>query len=91
MTPISCIDPMNGAVVRTVEMPALNITSMCWGGPAYDVMYVTTARHDTPLEVLKAKPLAGAVFEITGLGCKGTPPFLATIDGDIVNKIKRDA
>ncbi|XP_076042847.1 regucalcin-like [Oratosquilla oratoria] len=70
---VICVDPKEGRVVRTVPMPCKNITSVCWGGPNYDVLYVTSAQEGLTAEELKAQPQAGATFAITGLGVKGKP------------------
>ncbi|XP_076042844.1 regucalcin-like isoform X2 [Oratosquilla oratoria] len=70
---VICIDPKEGRVVRTVAMPCKNITSVCWGGPNYDVLYVTSAQKGLSAEELKAQPEAGATFAITGLGVRGQP------------------
>ncbi|XP_076056173.1 regucalcin-like [Oratosquilla oratoria] len=70
---VVCIDPKEGRVVRTVAMPCKNITSVCWGGPNYDVLYVTSGQSELTAEELKAQPEAGATFAITGLGVRGQP------------------
>ncbi|XP_047740633.1 uncharacterized protein LOC108672784 [Hyalella azteca] len=84
---IRCIDPIKKAVVQTLELPAVNVTSVCWGGPAYDVFYVTTARFRTTDEELKLMPNAGAVFEVTGLGCRGTAARTARVDAAVLEKV----
>lgn len=70
----------DGKVERRIGMPVRNITSVIFGGPALDEIYVTSmARVKHPAVhdhfVAEAKPQFGAghLFRITGLGIKGVP------------------
>ncbi|XP_076052230.1 regucalcin-like [Oratosquilla oratoria] len=72
---VVCIDPKLGRIVRQVDFPCQNITSVCWGGPNYDVLYVTSAYFTLSNEEHQSQPSAGAVFAVTGLGAKGKPPM----------------
>ena len=59
--------PVDGGVVMKIEIPARCVSSVCFGGDALDVMYVTTAGgHDRSND-----PCAGAFFRVTGGGFKG--------------------
>ncbi len=62
-----------GTRERTIEIPAPNVTSCCFGGTDLDVLYVTTARIGLDAAVLHRAPLAGGLFAVTGLGVRGTP------------------
>lgn len=56
--------------MQEIKLPAEEITSVAFGGPNLDILYVTSAKHtrDVP------QPLpAGNLFKITGLGVKGLP------------------
>lgn len=53
-------------------MPAQQVTSVVFGGPNLDELYVTTARIFYSKELLEKYPLAGSVFRVTNLGVKGT-------------------
>lgn len=64
------IDPKKGEVLQKIPIPAYFITSATWGGPNYDVLYVTSAKLDICGE---QKPLCGATFMVTDLGAKGYP------------------
>lgn len=57
-------------------MPAKRVTSCCFGGPHYDILYVTTASADMTAEEKEITPKAGAVFAVTGLGTRGQPLHL---------------
>mmetsp|Transcript_9551 Transcript_9551/g.21937 ORF Transcript_9551/g.21937 Transcript_9551/m.21937 type:complete len:329 (-) Transcript_9551:40-1026(-) len=74
-------NPKTGALLRKIDVPALNVTSVAFGGPEMDELYVTSASVDMSEEDRAAYPLAGHTFKITGLGVKGLPaPLFA---GDI--------
>ncbi|XP_028393167.1 regucalcin-like [Dendronephthya gigantea] len=64
-------DPMNGSVISSVKLPVSKITSCCWGGKNFDELFVTSAREYLSEEKAKEEPLAGSVFKVTNLGCKG--------------------
>ncbi|GFS49633.1 regucalcin [Nephila pilipes] len=63
------IDPATKTILKKLEMPCTNVTSCCFGGPHFDILYVTTAKKAGVNE-----PQAGAVFAVTGLGTRGQPP-----------------
>lgn len=63
---VACYDPVTGAEVRRVEIPALETTSCAFGGPALADLYVTTGIHKSVQE-----EHGGRLFVIRGLGVKG--------------------
>lgn len=63
----------DGAVDRVIEMPVKKVTSVNFGGPNMDVLYVTTMAKPPLPRFPGDGPLRGAVFAITGLGVKGVP------------------
>ncbi|XP_054708312.1 regucalcin-like [Uloborus diversus] len=72
----SCVlrlDPQTRSILQRVEMPAKNVTSCCFGGPHYDILYVTTASAGLTEEEKERHPKAGSVFAVTGLGTRGQP------------------
>jgi xylono-1,5-lactonase len=54
---------------RAIELPALQITNVCFAGEGLDRMFVTSAADGREDE-----PLAGALFEVDP-GCRGLPPY----------------
>nr|XP_021185516.2 regucalcin isoform X1 [Helicoverpa armigera] len=64
------IDPRTSALLQKIPIPALQVTSATFGGPALDVLYVTSAAMNRGQE---QHPPAGATFTITGTGAKGHP------------------
>jgi sugar lactone lactonase YvrE len=67
------VDPENGELLRRVEIPALPVTSVAFGGPQLDELYVTTASKFLSEEQLKKYPGSGATFHVTGVGVRGYP------------------
>jgi len=70
----------DGSVERRIGMPVRNITSVMFGGPNLDEIYVTSmarvkhpAVHDHFVAEVKPQFGAGALFRIRGLGIKGVP------------------
>lgn len=70
----------DGTVERRIGMPVRNITSVMFGGPALDELYVTSmarvrhpAVHDRFRREAKPQFLAGSLFKVTGLGIRGLP------------------
>ena len=69
----------DGTVDRSIDFPVKNLTSVMFGGPNLDVVYVTSMRRIAhPLNGKFARPaapelLAGALWRVTGLGVRGLP------------------
>ncbi len=62
----------DGRLDRLVELPVKNITSIAFGGPHLDRLYVTSMSR--PVNgVAPAEAEAGAVFIVSGLGTSGVP------------------
>ncbi|OWR53293.1 regucalcin-like [Danaus plexippus] len=64
------VDPVRGTLIQKLAIPASQVTSVTFGGPDFDVMFVTSASVDYtgPQE-----PPGGCTFMITGVGAKGLP------------------
>lgn len=56
------IDPSSGEHVAVVHLPTAHVSSVAFGGPHLDDLYITTAQEDLPPEVLAADPQAGSLF-----------------------------
>jgi sugar lactone lactonase YvrE len=67
-------DP-DGRLDAVVEFDIPNITSCAFGGPALDILFITTARVDQDDDFLAAHPHAGALFsaEVGRTGIAETP------------------
>ena len=69
---VVCYDP-TGREIRRIKLPVQHPTMCTFGGPGYDVMYVTSGtRFLDPRESVN-QPQAGALFAIRGLGVTGLP------------------
>lgn len=68
------MDPNSGNLIDAVPIPASRVTSVMFGGPSLDILYVTTSRFGLSDEEKKQQPLAGSVFAVTGLGVSALTP-----------------
>ncbi|CAK1541935.1 unnamed protein product [Leptosia nina] len=64
------VNPRTGELLQKVPIPVAQVTSVAFGGPDLDVLFVTTANIDFGLA---PGPQAGSTFVVTGLGVKGLP------------------
>lgn len=62
----------DGRIDRIVPMPVPRPTCCAFGGPALDVLYVTSTSQHMSEEALRAEPLAGALFALD-VGVRGLP------------------
>ena len=65
----------DGRVDATLAVAAARVTSCAFGGPARDVLFVTTAAEGLSPAELAAQPDAGSVF-VADPGVRGLPPTL---------------
>lgn len=63
----------SGEILQTLEMPVLKVTSVAFGSPDLDVLYVTSMAHPPLPQYPSDNELRGSVFAISGLGCRGIP------------------
>mgnify|MGYP002780652653 FL=1 len=59
-----------GDILQSIRLPVQRPTSVAFGGPALDRLFVTSARIQLSPEELAAQPLAGALF-MTAVGVRG--------------------
>jgi sugar lactone lactonase YvrE len=64
-------DP-RGSVERVLRLPVPRVTSLCFGGPDLDTLYMTSARIGLTSEQLLEAPLSGALFSYRP-GVSGRP------------------
>ncbi|XP_031628235.1 regucalcin-like [Contarinia nasturtii] len=73
------VDSKKGKVVLEIPIPAEKVTSVAFGGPNLDILYVTTASIAVNAADIGINPdskqseLSGRLFKVTGLGSKGFP------------------
>lgn len=59
---VTCWNPRNGRHVATVNIPCSQVTSCCFGGSAFDRLFITTAKYDLNQDILSSMPLSGGIF-----------------------------
>ncbi|XP_073959431.1 regucalcin-like [Choristoneura fumiferana] len=71
------VDPDKRSIVYAYKLPVTRTTSVCWGGPNLDELFVTTSRERLNP---KDEPLGGAIFTIRNTGHRGLPPYEFRLD-----------
>ena len=66
---VICYDPEGNERAR-IELPAVQVSSCCFGGNDLDILYITTARYG----LAKPGPLDGALFACDDAG-RGAAPY----------------
>lgn len=75
------IDPETGKILERVAIPASEVTSVAWGGPNLEDLYVTTGNihpeEGLPFLEDVIGPDDGFTFRVSGLSTSGLPmvPF----------------
>ena len=64
----------SGEVLAALDLPVNHPTSCCFGGPALDRLYVTSASEPLSAAQLEAEPLAGLTL-VLDAGVKGRPEY----------------
>jgi len=67
---VACFDPANGQPIAFVDVPVARSSACCFGGPALDLLYITTARDKMTADE-PDQPLAGGLF-YADVGTRGT-------------------
>lgn len=63
----------DGKIDRVIDMPVKKVTSVMFGGPRLDTLYVTSMARPPLPRFPGDGVLRGSLFAITGLGIKGIP------------------
>jgi sugar lactone lactonase YvrE len=69
---VEVIEPVTGRQVAVVHLPTTNVSSVAFGGPSLDQLYITTARRGLNPATLSAEPHAGDIFVVEP-GVTGPP------------------
>lgn len=77
------INPSTNKLLERIPIPALCVTSVMWGGPNLDILFVTTSKKSLTKEEIRQQPGAGCVYALKDLGTRGVPTF----EADIINAI----
>ncbi|TDV72567.1 IclR family transcriptional regulator C-terminal domain-containing protein [Pseudomonas sp. LP_7_YM] len=62
----------DGGIDRMIGLPVPSPVDLAFGGPAHEVLHITSARHDVPLDTLANAPASGNMFRI-GVHAAGMP------------------
>lgn len=73
------INPRTGELLERYPIPAQCVTSVAWGGPKLDILFVTTSRNSLNDAEKARQPGAGCLYALTNLNTWGLPPFEADI------------
>ncbi|KAL2747294.1 regucalcin-like isoform X1 [Vespula maculifrons] len=65
------VNPKTGKLIRYIRLPAERVTSVAFGGPNLQTLYITTSSYGLSDAEKKKQPKAGCVFEVKGLGVNG--------------------
>lgn len=65
------VNPHTKSLLLFVELPVKKVTSVAFGGPLMDLLYVTTSSRGLTKEELNKEPYAGYVFVVKGLNVHG--------------------
>ena len=65
MNDLQKVDGTTGKVLDKFDMPCSEMTSVAFGGPDFDELFVTSIYKPD-------QPLCGSLFRLTGLGVKGS-------------------
>lgn len=69
------VDPRTSKKLGQIDLPTPNPTSVAFGGPNLDVLYVTTATYGLSEDDIKKDPTAGHLYQVTNIGARGLPAF----------------
>ncbi|XP_030761703.1 regucalcin-like isoform X3 [Sitophilus oryzae] len=79
------VNPVTGQLLQVVPIPARDVTSVMFGGPNLDILFVTTSRRGLTDSERKTSNAAGSVFGVTNLRTKGSPAHFV----DLVDNARR--
>jgi len=57
----------DGSLLERIELPVPNVTSVAFGGPGLDTLFIGTSRDGLAEEDLQSAPLSGGIFRVDGV------------------------
>lgn len=73
------VNSKTGKLLQIIAIPAQYVTSVAWGGPLLDTLYVTTSRFNLNNDDRLRQPAAGSLFAIEHLGTRGLQMYEANL------------
>lgn len=67
------VNGSSAKLMGKLRVPAQKVSSVTFGGPQLDKLYVTTLSRGVPAEKFNEFPMTGKVLEVSGLEVRGTP------------------
>jgi len=83
---VARFDPITGALLSKIEVPAHNVTACAFGGPNLDLLYITTASLDMTNSEKEKYPLAGSIF-VAKPGVNGVKSTFFATEEAIINSL----
>ncbi|XP_025831057.1 regucalcin isoform X1 [Agrilus planipennis] len=77
------VDTKTLKVLQIIAIPALDVTSVSWGGEKLDILFVTSSRFALSPEERRQQPAAGSLFAVYNLGARGLPAHYADVIDDV--------
>lgn len=71
------VEPDARQLIYSYKLPVSRVTSLAWGGPNLDELFITTSRNGVDEG---SEPLAGAIFTIRDTGSRGVIPYSFKFD-----------
>lgn len=65
------VNPKTGQLIRSIKLPAERVTSVAFGGPFLNILYVTTSSYGLSEAEKKNQPKSGSLFSVEGLNVNG--------------------
>ena len=62
---------IDGSLLQRVQLPAMQVTNVCFAGPELNRLFVSSARVGLSVVQLASQPLAGGLFEVLNHGAVG--------------------
>lgn len=85
-------NPVSGELLDIIPIPAAHVTSVAFGGPNLNILFVTTSRYTLTAEERLQQSGAGAVWAVSNLGTTGVAAYEAdvidSLNGQKVGKVK---
>jgi sugar lactone lactonase YvrE len=63
----------DGSIDRVLDMPVRDVTSVTFGGPELDTLFVTSMASSLSPSLPRDTPLRGSIFAVRNLGVRGIP------------------
>jgi sugar lactone lactonase YvrE len=63
----------DGSIDRVLDMPVRDVTSVMFGGPELDILFITSMASSLSSALPRDSPLRGSILAVRNLGVRGIP------------------